>query len=117
MQRILIILTEPPYGNEKPYNALRLARALLDKKGVRLSIYLLGDAVTGAKKGQKTPGGSYNIGKMLTFLANKGVPISLCIICQEARGIKDGELLDGVKPGGMQVLSDWVLKHDKVLTF
>jgi uncharacterized protein involved in oxidation of intracellular sulfur len=117
MQKILILITEPPYGNEKPWNALRLARTLLDKKGVKLSVYLLGDAVIAAKKGQNTPAGSFNIGKMLTLLANKGVPISLCITCQESRGIKDEELLEGVKPGGMQVLSEWILKQDKVLTF
>ncbi len=117
MQNILIIITEPPYGSENPYNALRLAQALLEKGETGLSIYLLGDAVTGAKKGQYTPKGFYNFGKFLTILANKGVPISLCITCQEARGIADDELLEGVKPGGMQVLSEWVLKHDKVLTF
>ncbi len=117
MQKVLIVITGPPYGSEGPWNALRLASALLEHGDVAVSVYLLGDAVVGARKGQETPSGHYNIGKMLTVLSRKGVPISLCITCQEARGIKDGELLDGVKPGGMQVLSKWVLGHDRVLTF
>jgi uncharacterized protein involved in oxidation of intracellular sulfur len=117
MQKILILVTEPPYGSENPYNALRLARELLDNNDVRLSIYLLGDAVVGARKGQQTPKGFYNFGKMLMLFANKGVPISICITCMEARGIKEEELLEGVRPGGMQVLSEWVLHNDKVLTF
>ena len=116
MQKILLLITEPAYGSENPYNALRLGLALLEK-GASLSIYLLGDAVVGAKKGQETPRGFYNFGKFLSIFINKGVPVSLCITCQEARGIMDDELLDGIKPGGMQVLSDWVLQHDKVLTF
>jgi len=117
MPKILMLITEPPYGSEGPWNALRLASALLDRKGVKVSIYLLGDAVVCARKGQATASGYYNIGKMLSVLARKGAQISLCITCQEARGIKDEELLDGVRPGGMQVLSKWVLEHDKVLTF
>jgi uncharacterized protein involved in oxidation of intracellular sulfur len=117
MQKILIVITEPVYGSENPYNALRLAKALLEKENVRLSIYLLGDAVVGARKGQQTPKGFYNFGKMLMIFANKGVPISLCITCMEARGIKEEDLVEGVKMGGMQVLSEWVLTHDKVLTF
>ena len=117
MQKILFVLTEPPYGNESPWNALRLAKELLDKPDVSLSIYLQGDAVSGAKKDQWTPKGYYNFGKMLMLFLNRGVPVSICITCQEARGLKDEELIDGIKPGGMQVLSEWVLRHDKVLTF
>ena len=117
MQKILILITEPPYGSENPYNALRLAKALVENDDVRLSIYLLGDAVVGARKGQETPKGFYNFGKMLMLFANKGVPMSICISCMEARGIKEDELLDGVRPGGMQVLSQWVIRSDKVLTF
>jgi uncharacterized protein involved in oxidation of intracellular sulfur len=117
MQKVLILITEPVYGSENPYNALRLAMSLLEKEDVRLSIYLLGDAVVGARKGQETPKGFYNFGKMLLMFSNKGVPISICITCMEARGIREEDLIDGVKPGGMQVLSEWVLTHDKVLTF
>jgi len=117
MQKVLIVITEPVYGSENPYSALRLAKSLLEKENVQLSIYLLGDAVSGARKGQETPKGFYNFGKMLLMFSNKGVPISICITCMEARGIKEQDLVDGVKPGGMQVLSEWVLENDKVMTF
>lgn len=117
MQKVLMIINGPPYGSDNPYNALRLARELLEKDGVSLSIYLLGDAVVGAKSGQETPKGYYNFGKMLTLFANKGVPIGICITCMKARGIREEELVSGVKLGGMQVLSEWVLQNDKVLTF
>jgi len=117
MQKVLIIINEPPYGSDNAYNALRLARELVEKEDVSLSIYLLGDAVVGAKKGQETPRGYYNFGKMLTLFANKGVQMGICITCMEARGLREEELLDGVKLGGMQVLSEWVLENDKVLTF
>ena len=116
-QKVLIVITEPVYGSDNPYNALRLAKSLLEKDDVRLSIYLLGDAVVGARKGQQTPKGFYNFGKMLMMFANKGVPMAVCITCMDARGIREQDLIDGVRMGGMQVLSEWVLTHDKVLTF
>jgi len=117
MHKVLMLITEPVYGSDNPYNALRLAKSLLEKDDVQLSIYLLGDAVVGARKGQTTPKGFYNFGKMLMMFANKGVPISLCTTCMDARGIREEDLIEGVKPGGMQVLSEWVLENDKVLTF
>jgi len=62
-----IIINDAPYGIEKPWNALRLARALVAKKQ-QVKIFLLGDAVTIAKKGQQTPPGYYNLAQMLAEL-------------------------------------------------
>ena len=40
----LLILNDPPYGTEKSYNALRLARSLLDQKSSDVRVFLMGDA-------------------------------------------------------------------------
>lgn len=61
-----LIINDAPYGIEKPWNALRLARALVATKQ-RLNIFLLGDAALLAKKGQQTPPGYYNLAQMLGF--------------------------------------------------
>lgn len=44
MSGTLLIINDPPYGTERAYNALRLARALVGKDGETVRIFLIGDA-------------------------------------------------------------------------
>jgi uncharacterized protein involved in oxidation of intracellular sulfur len=55
--KVLLVLNDPPYGTERSYNALRLARPLAAKEGTELRIFMMGDAVGCAVSGQKTPDG------------------------------------------------------------
>ena len=55
-----IIVNDPPYGNEKSWNALRLA-STARSEGVDVRLFLMGDSVASAKTGQKTPDGFYNM--------------------------------------------------------
>ena len=71
MKSYLIILNEGPYGSERPYNGLRLAMSL-QKKGATVKLFLMGDAVGCARKGQQTPNGFYNVGRMVTAVARQG---------------------------------------------
>ena len=73
----LLILNEAPYGNERSYNALRLATSLAKNGGPPLRIFLIGDGVVCAQKGQKTPNGHYNIERMLKVLARKGTEFAI----------------------------------------
>jgi sulfur relay (sulfurtransferase) complex TusBCD TusD component (DsrE family) len=53
--KILLILNDPPYGNERCYNALRLANALLKTEPrTEITIFLMADAVACAKKASQT---------------------------------------------------------------
>ena len=61
----LFILNDAPYGNERAYNALRLAAALAGKEGQQVRLFLMADAVACAKSGQKVPEGYYNVQLML----------------------------------------------------
>ena len=61
----LLILNDAPYGGERSYNALRLARALSKEPDQVVRVFLMGDAVACAKSGQKVPQGYYNAGDML----------------------------------------------------
>ena len=70
--KILIILNEPAYGNERTYNGLRLALSLAKSEEVELRVFLMGDAVTAAKPRQKTPDGYYNLERMLKGLVAQG---------------------------------------------
>ena len=54
--KITVIINDAPYGNERPYNALRYATALM-KNGVSVNIFLMADSITCGLKNQKTPNG------------------------------------------------------------
>src|SRR3990170_4248105 len=90
----VFILNDPPYGTERCYNALRLANALLKKDPeAQITVFLMADAVIGAKASQKTSEGYYNIERMLKrVLAGKG-KVLLCGACMDARGLADAEIM------------------------
>ena len=88
---MLLILNDPPYGSERSYNALRLADQLVLQENVNLTLFLMGDAVSCAKAGQKTPQGYYNIERLLKPIVRKG-DIVLCGTCMDARGMRDVEV-------------------------
>lgn len=71
-QKILFIINDGPYGNERPYNTLRLALNLVKRPDVAVRVFMTGDGVLCARKGQKTPDGYYNIERMLKSLARRG---------------------------------------------
>ena len=115
---LTIIVNDAPYGIEKPWNALRLASTSASiEMGMNVKVFLMGDSVVSAKKGQRTPEGYYNMEKMLRSLVNKGVEVQCCGACIDARGIEESELVEGVKRGSMKLLATWVKECDKLLSF
>jgi len=68
----LFIINDSPYGNERPYNALRLAMNLARQPDTGVQVFLLGDGVNCAIAGQKTPNGYYNVERMLQSIARQG---------------------------------------------
>lgn len=111
----LIIINDPPYGTERLYNGLRLAHALI-KRDDEVTVFLMADAVLAAKTGQKTPDGYYNAERMVKRVTVKG-RVLLCGTCMDARGIGDGEILDGAERGTMDALAEATAQADKVLVF
>ncbi len=69
---VLLILNDGPYGNERPYNALRLAMNLAKREGVQVQVFLLGDGVQCAVAKQSTPEGYYNVERMLRSVLRHG---------------------------------------------
>ena len=61
----LLIVNDTPYGNERPYNALRLALNLVKRPEASVRVFLMGDGVNCAVRGQKTPDGYYNVERMM----------------------------------------------------
>src|SRR3989304_4884007 len=95
MAKTLFILNDPPYGTERSYNGLRLARSLSTRDGEEVQVFLIGDAPTNAKAGQKVPQGYYNLEVMLRSVATHGGDIGVCGTCMDARGITETELVEG----------------------
>lgn len=71
-QQTLFIINDGPYGNERAYNALRLALNLVKRPEAAVRVFLTGDGAACAKKGQTTPAGFYNVERMLKSLARRG---------------------------------------------
>ena len=68
----LVIVNDSPYGNERPYNALRLAMNLAKRPEALVRVFLIGDGVNCAMAGQKTPDGYYNVERMFKLLTRRG---------------------------------------------
>jgi uncharacterized protein involved in oxidation of intracellular sulfur len=115
---LTIIINDAPYGLEKPWNALRLASTSVSEEiGMTVRVFLMGDSVVSAKKGQKTPDGYYNMEKMLQSLVSRGVEVKTCGTCINARGISDEDLVEGVERGTMKILATWIKESDRVVSF
>lgn len=116
--RTLMVLNDAPYGNERCYNALRLANALVknDPEG-SVSVFLMADAVLAAKAGQQTPDGYYNVERMLRRLLSAKGELLLCAACMDARGLADTELMEEAKRSSMDELASATIAADKVLVF
>ncbi|MEJ1354621.1 MAG: DsrE family protein [Candidatus Sedimenticola sp. (ex Thyasira tokunagai)] len=112
---ILIILNDPPYGTERSYNGLRLAKTLIDAES-KVTLFLMADAVACAKSGQKVPQGFYNIELMINSIIRRG-EVLLCGACMDARGLSDGDIVENARRSTMKELGERTLAADRVLVF
>ena len=110
----LFILNDAPYGTERSYNALRLARAPAKMEGQTIRLFLMGDAVACAKSGQKVPEGYYNAGDMVRMV---GGEVGLCGTCMDARGMTPDQVVEGARRSTLKELAEWTAAADKVLVF
>lgn len=117
MRNTLFILNDPPYGTERSYNGLRLANALAKRDGEAVRVFLMGDGASCAKAGQSVPQGYYNVERMLKALRGKGGETGVCGTCMDARGLTDGELVEGARRSALDELTDWTVQADRVLVF
>ncbi len=118
MRKTLIILSEAAYGSERTYTGLRLAGAVAKRDGARVRIFLIGDAVACAKRGQQVPAGYYNVEAMLGTVLEHHAEIGVCGSCIDARGIADADLASGARRSSMEELATWTDEWaDKVMVF
>ncbi|MDO5663767.1 MAG: DsrE family protein [Bacteroidia bacterium] len=119
MKKILIIYNQNPYnGTDVIWNGLRLAETL-HKNGQSVRIFLMNDAVDMAREECKPPA-SYDqdLSAILKELIKLGIPVKVCGTCMARCGVyKNKPYFEGAEKSTMQVLSEWVIDSDQVLTF
>lgn len=117
MPNTLVILNDPPYGTERSYNGLRLATSLAKRERGSVRVFLMGDAASCAKAGQKVPAGYYNVEAMLKSLAGHGAPVGVCGTCMDARGIAAPDLVVGAHRSSLDELTTWTVEAGQVIVF
>ncbi len=114
----LILLNDPPYGTERSFNGLRMAHALTkNDPEAEVTVFLMADAVLCARAGQKTPDGYYNLERMLRRVLSAKGRVLMCGTCMEARGLTEGDTMEGASRSTMDELARVTLAADKVLVF
>lgn len=71
-KKVLVVVNDGPYGNERPFNALRLAMQMAKNTDLTIQVFLVGDGVQCAIAGQETHEGYYNVERMMSSLARQG---------------------------------------------
>ena len=115
--KTLFVLNDAPYGSERSYNGVRLAGSLSKVTDDEAKVFLMGDAASCAKGGQKVPEGFYNLQLMLGRVVRNGAEIGVCGTCMDARGIADTELIEGARKSTLAELTAWTQWADKVIVF
>ncbi len=115
--KTLFILNDAPYGSERTYNGLRLTGALSKQEGNAVRIFLIGDGASSAHHNQKVPQGFYNIGDMIGNVIRRGGEVGICGTCMDARGMADGDIVEGTHRSTLAELTEWTAWADKVLVF
>jgi uncharacterized protein involved in oxidation of intracellular sulfur len=113
----LFILNDAPYGSERSYNGLRLAGTMSKAEGEEVKLFLLGDAASCAKRGQKVAEGFYNIQIMLGRVVRNKAEVGVCGTCMDARALADAELIEGTRRSTLAELTSWTQWADKVIVF
>ncbi len=116
--RHLILLNDPPYGTERSFNGLRTAHALArTDPEAEIAVFLMADAVLCAKAGQKTPEGHYNLEHMIHRVLAAHGRVLMCGACMDARGLAEGDMMEGPTRSSMDELAEATLAADRVLVF
>ena len=114
-----IILNHQPYdGTDVTWNALRLAKTL-HKSGENVNIFLMNNAVDLARnKTPKPDTYDYDLVDMLKKMYANGIALQVCGTCNARCGLfKNEPYFEDKISSTMQILADWVIESDKVLTF
>jgi len=114
-----IILSHQPYdGSDVTWNALRLAKTLY-QSGEKVNIFLMNDAVDLARdKTPKPKDYDYDLVDMLKQMYTDGIQLQVCGTCNARCGLyKNEPYFDKEVSSTMQILADWIIQSNNVISF
>jgi tRNA 2-thiouridine synthesizing protein D len=111
---LTIVLAGTPYGSERAVQALRLARAALEK-GHRVNLFATADGTYVALSGQAAKG-LPNAGQELERLIERGLHVELCGSCVRFRGLSAERLVAGAPPSSLKGLGAMLREADVVVS-
>jgi uncharacterized protein involved in oxidation of intracellular sulfur len=115
MKKVLLTVNGPAYGADETFIAVRLAVALAKRNDVDVTVFLMGDAVTCAIAGQRTPDGYYTLDRMLGSFARHGGHLACCGTSLDARGLTKEHIVEEAPLSSMHELAAWTVEADQVL--
>ena len=116
LMSVVLVVSSPPYGSEGPYNALRLASALLLKEEW-VEVFFIGEGVHAARPGQDPSGGGVSVESMLKEAIAAGAVVTLCGTCCRTRGITGEDVVSGARLGTIHDLAELIVGASKVVSF
>lgn len=121
--KVLFIINEHPFGNERTWNALRLARRMSQRDDLEIRLFLFSDSVFCASNKQEFKSGAYDAANDLTYSpaelisTTRNVEVLVCGTYCKTRGIAESDLHDFASPGSLDSLSDWITDSERVITY
>lgn len=113
---VLIVVNTAPYGSEGPYNAFRLAEALV-LRDEHAEVFLMGDAVHAARAGQDPRGAHASLEHLLLSLLDRAVDTSCCGAGCTARGLAEDHTVPGFRLETIHDLDAATARSDMVVSF
>lgn len=113
---VLLILSHAPFDGDVTWNALRLARTLVDRH-VPIRVFVMNDAIDLVRAGAMPEGSEFDLQAMLRDLLPRGGRVKICTTCVNRCGIGQGAVMPEVTMSTMADLAEWVVDSDRVLVF
>ena len=113
---VLLVLSHAPFDGDVTWNALRLARTLVDRK-VPVRVFVMNDAIDVVREGAMPEGSEFDLQSMLRDLLPRGGRIKICTTCVNRCGIGHGEVIPEATMSTMADLAEWVVDSDRVVVF
>ena len=119
MVKFAFLLTLGPYTTQDADTVLNMAKAVLTEGHEIAGIYLYVDGVYNASnKIDPKSEEERNIAKMFEELAAKGIPIKVCPVCGNYRGIAEESLLvKGAEFDGLGGMAEIFEEADRIICF
>ena len=113
MGELTIMLTAGSMMTTGPYKALKIAEAALEK-GHTVNLFCFGEGMTILKRGQD-PKRFPNSGTMVDRLIARGLNVTACRTCSNARGYTPEDFVEGAVFGKLTDYMTWANRSDRVI--